>query len=217
LPEGAIDTREGIPPEDTRLIASVANLIVRNDFHPDLLRLMTIIAVEVHEKGGLLEDRFEFPNFQHADLPVSREELAYMERIKTGQSTLDNYLPFWAAALVDRYLLFILPIAILLLPLLSRSPVLITLYNKRKITRWYGIVRDMDRNIPNMDLPVVQKSLEVLDDIERQLQERVSVPVGYMSDYYTLRGHIDLVQDRLQKRYDFLEREQETTASAATA
>jgi TRAP-type uncharacterized transport system substrate-binding protein len=201
LPEGAVDTRAGIPPEDTHLIASVANLIVRNDFHPDLLRLMTIAAVETHEDGGLFEERFEFPNFQHADLPISREELAYLERIKSGESTLDNHLPFWAAALIDRYLLFILPIAILLLPLLSRSPVLISIYNRNKITRWYSLVRDMDRNIPNMDIPTIEKALATLDDIERQLQERVSVPASFMSQYYDLRSHIDLVQDRLQKRH----------------
>ena len=200
LPEGAIDTRLGIPAEDTLLIASVANLIVHNDFHPDLLRLMTIAAVETHERGGLLEERFEFPNFRHADLPINREELAYMERIKSGESTLDNYLPFWAAALIERYLLFILPIAILLLPLISRSPLLVSAYNRHKITRWYSIVRDMDRNIPHMDIATIDNSLRALDDIEQQLQEHVSVPVGFMSEYYDLRSHIDLVQARLEKR-----------------
>lgn len=211
LPEGAIDTRAGVPPEDTRLIASVANLIVRNDFHPDLLRLMTIAAVETHGDGGLFEERFEFPNFQHADLPISKEELAYMERIKSGESTLDNHLPFWAAALIDRYLLFILPIAILLLPLVSRSPALIGIYNRSKITRWYRTVRDIDRNIPHMDIPTIERVLATLDDIERQLQERVTVSTSFMSQYYDLRSHIDLVQDRLQKRLAQLKQVEEAS------
>lgn len=204
LPEGAVDLVTGIPAEDTQLISTVANLIVRSDFHPDLIRLMTIAVVETHGQGGLFEERFEFPNFQHADLPIGREELAYVERIKSGQSTLDNYLPFWAAALIDRYLLFVLPIAILLLPMISRSPVLISLYNRRKITRWYGIVRSMDRNVPTMDVQQIDEALTGLEKIETELQEKVSVSGAFMADYYDLRGHIDLVQGRLQKRRDLL-------------
>lgn len=200
LPEGAFDVRAGIPNEDKTLIATVANLTVRNDFHPDLVRLMTIAAVETHEDGGLFEQRYEFPNFDHADLPVGKEELAYMERIKSGESTLDNYLPFWAAALIDRYLLFVVPVAILFLPLLSRTTWAVEWYNKRKITRWYRQVRGMDRSVPNMDMAEIDRSLETLDAIEQQLQETVNVPVDYMSEYYDLRGNIDLVQDRLEKR-----------------
>jgi TRAP transporter TAXI family solute receptor len=209
LPEGAIDPRTPIPAEDTHLISTVANLIVRDDFHPDLIRLMTIAAVEVHEKGGTFEQRYEFPNFRHADLPISKEEIAYLERIKSGDSTLDNYLPFWAAALVDRYLLFVLPITLLLLPLITRSPLLLRIYNQRKITRWYAIVRDMDRSVPYMDIPTIERAQKTLDDIEQELQEKVIVPVGYMSAYYDLRSHINLLQDNLQKRHDRLMQERE--------
>lgn len=200
LPEGALDLHDNIPGEDKTLVSTAANLIVRSDFHPDLLRLMTIAVVEVHESGGLFEKRFEFPNFDHADLPIGREERAYMERIRGGDSTLDNYLPFWAAALIDRYMLFVLPIALLLLPLITRSPVLLTLYNKRKITRWYRIVRTIDRQLTNMDQSQIELALADLDNIEHQLQENVTVSETYMADYYDLRGHIDLVQARLVKR-----------------
>lgn len=204
LPEGALDLYDNIPNGDKMLVSTAANLIVRNDFHPDLLRLMTIAVVEVHEAGGLFEKRFEFPNFDHADLPIGREERAYMDRIRGGESTLDNYLPFWAAALVDRYMLFVLPIALLLLPMLSRSPMLLSLYNKRKITRWYRIVRSIDRQLITMDFAQVEQALVDLDNIEQQLQENVVVSETFMADYYDLRGHIDLVQARLIKRRNAL-------------
>jgi TRAP transporter TAXI family solute receptor len=215
LTAGAIDLRRDIPPEDVQLVATAANLVVRNDFHPDLLRLMTIAAVEVHEEGGLFERRFEFPNFDHADLPIGREERAYLERIRGGESTLDNYLPFWAAALIDRYLLFVVPVAILVVPLLARSPMLLTLYNRHKVTRWYRIVRGVDRHVARMDLLEVEKALADLDQIERQLQEQVHVSENFMADYYNLRGHIDLVQDRLQKRRDSLQNTPQEVTSVA--
>ncbi len=105
---GTLDPAREIPREDTKLISTVANLVVRNDFHPDLLRLMTIAAVRTHELGGILEDRFEFPNLQYAELPVREETLAYIADVKEGSSWLDKYLPFWLAAIIRS----ILPAAI---------------------------------------------------------------------------------------------------------
>jgi TRAP transporter TAXI family solute receptor len=200
LPQGAIDLRGNYPAEETNLVATAANLVIRNDLHPDLVRLMTIAIVEVHESGGLFESRFEFPNFDHADLPIGREQRAYLERIRGGESALDNYLPFWAAALIDRYLLFVLPIAILLLPIISRSPILLTLYNRRKVTRWYKIVHSIDRWATHMSLAEIEQALTDLDAIEEQLQEKVSVSETFMANYYDLRGHIALVQARLRRK-----------------
>jgi uncharacterized protein len=215
LPKGAVDLRGRIPAEDKRLISTVANLIVRRDFHPDLLRLMTIAAVETHDDGGLFERRFQFPNVDYADLPIGKEELAYLERIKSGESTFDNYLPFWAAALIDRYLLFVVPIVLLLLPLLSRSPAVYTAYNRYKVNRWYRNVRRMDFHVPQMDKAEIETSLAELDNIDKQMQERVRVSPFYMRDFYDLRGHIDLMQSRLRKRLAQLE-EPTTDAPAET-
>lgn len=214
LPQGAIDVRDNIPNEDKHLVATAANLIISKDFHPDLVRLMTIAIVEVHTPGGLFEKRYEFPNSIYTDLPIGPQERAYLERIRGGESELDNYLPFWAAALIDRYMLFVLPIAILLLPMISRSPVLITIYNKRKITRWYRIVRSIDQQVGQMDTARIERALSDLEQIERELQEKVSVSETFMADYYNLRSHIDLVQLRLLRRK---ERLMETGAGANAA
>ena len=97
---------------------------------------------------------------------------AYLDRIRSGESTLDNYLPFWAAALIDRYLLFVLPIALVLVPIVSRSPVLITIYNKRKITRWYSTVRSIDRRVMAMDVAEIDQALNDLELIEMCIRDR---------------------------------------------
>ena len=216
LAQGAIDLRDNIPSEDKQLVSTVANLIVSNDFHPDLLRLMTIAVVTTHERGGLFEKRFEFPNFDHADLPIGAEERAYLDCIRSGESTLDNYLPFWAAALIDRYLLFVLPIALVLVPIVSRSPVLITIYNKRKITRWYSTVRSIDRRVMAMDVAEIDQALNDLELIEQRLREQVTVSENFMADYYNLRGHIDLVQSRLSHRRAILVARPQNTPPDAT-
>ncbi len=116
IPEGSLDLEANRPAEDKHLLATTANIIIRKDLHPDLLRLITIAAVDTHWRGDLFAKRNEFPNSDYSDLPVDRREQAYMARIKSGESTLDNYLPFSFAAIADRYLLFVLPIMFLVIP-----------------------------------------------------------------------------------------------------
>jgi len=212
LPQGAIDVRDNIPAEDKRLMATAANLIIREEFHPDLLRLMTIAVVEVHTPGGLFEKRYEFPSAIYTDFPIGPQERAYLERIRSGESALDNYLPFWAAALIDRYMLFVLPIALLLLPAISRSPVLISLYNKRKVTRWYRNVRAIDSNLKHLDAAGVGQAQAELQEIETLLQEQVRISETFMADHYTLRSHIDLIRGRLARRGETLAQTPETIA-----
>jgi TRAP transporter TAXI family solute receptor len=216
LPEGAIDLKEGLPAEDKHLIATAANLVVRNDFHPDLVRLMTIAAVETHEDGGLFERRFEFPNYEHTDLPIDREERAYLERIKSGESVLDNTLPFWAAALIDRYWLFLAPIGLLLLLLLARGTVVFDYYNRRKIARWYDVIRRIDVGAAKMNAAEVETSMAALEGIERQLQERVATSGRYQAEFHDLHSHIHLVEERLAKRREAL-RGSDTAAHAPTS
>lgn len=200
MPAGSLDFVNEIPSQDITLMATVANLVVRKDFHPDLLRLMTIASVIVHERGGFFEKRYEFPNLLHGDLPVDKKELAYLQRIKSGESTLDNYLPFWAAALIDRFFIFLLPVALIVLPLLSRSTIIFTVYSRRKVTRWYKEIRAIDVRIPKMDLAECDEALQQLEGLDEQLQEQMRVSESYMASFYDLRWHLEVVQDRIIAR-----------------
>lgn len=200
LPEGAIDVREGLPDEDKRLIGTAANLIVRNDFHPELIRLITDAAVETHENGGLFEQRFEFPNYEHADLPIDREERGYLERVKNGVPTALDQLPYWVTALADRYLLFLVPLAALALLLVTRRAVLFGLYGRRKLSRWYDLLRRMDLRAAGMDAAEVDECLEVLDGIEQEVLAEGILSEGRRAEFNDLRGQIDLVEERLRRR-----------------
>lgn len=200
LPDGAVDLVAGLPDGDKRLIATAANLVIRNDFHPDLVRLMTIAAVETHENGGFFERRFEFPNFDHTDLPIGREERAYLERIKSGESTLDNYLPFWVAALIDRYLLFVVPLTLLLLVPILRSDLFFDFFHRRRLARWYDMLRRLDLQAPRMSAAEVDDSLAVCDGMERELTERAVLSERHRPALLDLRSHLAIVRERLQER-----------------
>lgn len=200
LPAGTIDLVAGLPQEDKHLIATAANLIARADFHPDLMRLMTLAAVDVHEDGGFFEQRFEFPNFDHADLPVGREQRASLERIKSGDTTIRDNLPYWATRLLNNYWLFLIPILFLLFVLFIRSGILFDFFNRRKVDRCYDILRRFDLRAPKMTTAEVHDSLSVLDAMERDMVERSVLYERHRPAFNDLRTHIGLVRERLELR-----------------
>jgi TRAP transporter TAXI family solute receptor len=204
LPRGAADLPQDIPREDKRLIATTANLVVRRDIHPDLLRLLTIAAVETHWGGGLFGATGEFPNSDNADLPIDRHERAYLERIKSGQSVLDNYLPFSLAAIVDRYWLFVLPVLILAVPLLVRVPLVFSLWNRYKVNRWYKVVREVELKLDQMDVFQLRQERAKLQALDDQLTAQTHVGTFYLPATYDLHIHVEYVIRKLERREQML-------------
>jgi TRAP transporter TAXI family solute receptor len=212
LPEGVIDLQQNLPAEDKRLLSAVANVVIRHDLHPDLIRLMTIALVETHEPGGLFEQPFEFPNATWADLPVSREYVAYLEQIRSGESRLDNIFPFRIAALIDRVYLFVIPVLLLLIPVLLRGPGVYSSLMRRRLYSWYQLLRDIERRAARMNAEQIAVSEDALDKMERRLEEKFSISRGYLAGYYDLRMHIALVRGKLRERQESM-----TDDSAAEA
>lgn len=200
LPAGAFDLRAGLPAEDKRLLATAANLVVRSDMHPELRRLMVAAAVATHEDGGLFERRFEFPNYDHADLPIDRDERAYLERLKRGELLPSDRLPNWTRALLDRYLLFLIPLLVLGALLFARRTILLGFYSRRKLDRWYDILRRIDLRSPGMDAAEVEECMEVLAGIEQEVLEQGVLSEAKRAEFQDLRGHIALVEERLERR-----------------
>jgi TRAP transporter TAXI family solute receptor len=200
LPRGAIDLQQDIPDEQKRLVATTANLVARHDVHPDLLRLLTVAAVEAHWDGGLFGKPGEFPNGDNVDLPMDRHERAYLDRIKSGQLVLDSYLPFWLAAIADRYWLFILPILFLFVPILFRVPLAFAYWNRYKVNRWYIGVREVERKLDQLDVYQLRQeraSLEALDD---RLTTQTNVGRAYLPAAYDLHIHVEYVIRKIRRR-----------------
>ncbi len=107
LPEGVVDFRENIPGKDIPLLAASATLVIREDFHPALINLVLQAASEVHGRGGIFEGSYQFPSPTFVDFPIQKEALRYF---KSGPPFLQKYLPFWAASLIDRLKVMLLPV-----------------------------------------------------------------------------------------------------------
>jgi uncharacterized protein len=200
LPRGTFDIVRDVPREDVKLLSTRTNLMVREGFHPDLLRLLSIAAVQLFTPGGFFADPDEFPNTTYTDQPVSREAKAYLEQVKSGESQLDRYLPFWLAALIDRYILFVVPLLLIFFPLLGRSPMVYQWYMRNKVTRWYTFVHKMELRVENMQVPEIDDAIAELESLDDKLARELNVSSSYMPGVYDLRGHVQHVIGQLQKR-----------------
>ena len=206
LPQGAIDLVRDIPTRDTDLLATTATVVVRDDFHPALAALMVQAMTEVHRSPGPLQKVGEFPIARNDDLPMNDEALHYY---KSGPPFLQRYLPFWAATLVDRAVVLLLPLLAVLIPLMRIAPPLYNWRVRSKINRWYGELKFLEQEIRDRyDSARYEEYTKQLEALEDKAYAR-RIPLGFTDQVYTLRQHIDIVRTilaRMSGRPDALPR-----------
>ena len=195
LPEGVMDLAANLPDSDVTTIAPSAMLAARKDLHPALVDLLLAAAVEIHGHSSLLSNQGQFPTAQYADLPISEEATRFY---RYGPPFLHRVLPFWAATLIDRLKIMLLPLLALAIPLVKLMPPIYRWRIQSRFLRLYDEVQslDPDHSESLADTDIVQ-NLQKLDRIDHAVA-KISVPRAYMGDLYKLRRDIDLVRRRLQ-------------------
>lgn len=197
LPEGVIDFRQNLPPSSVTLLAPTANLVVRDDFHPALIGLLLQTADRLHAMGTVLNEPGRFPSDDPAGFVLDEDAKRYY---KKGPSFLQRYLPFWAATLIDRLIVMIVPLLTLMIPLFKIVPPTYRWRVRRKIYRWYDQLRELDLESERADRHATSQLLmEQLNDVEHDVM-KVAVPKSYMDAQYDLRLHIRLIRDRLERQ-----------------
>jgi TRAP-type uncharacterized transport system substrate-binding protein len=197
LPKGVFDLVTSIPPQDVTLLASTANLVVKEDLHPALAYLLLRTAGEVHNKPGLFEHQNEFPAPRDADFPLSAEAQRYY---RSGPPFLQRYLPYWGANLVERLWVMLLPVVAILFPLFRLVPPLYRWRVRSRIYRRYARLKEIELDLDEkQSAQSLREMLERLDGIERAVN-RIQTPLAYSENLYSFRQHIDLVRGRIQQR-----------------
>lgn len=195
LSEGVIDLQQNIPDHDTPLVAASANLAARRDLNASLIPAVLNAVTRVHQTGGVLEHKRQFPSVDFADLPLSEDARRYLIN---GPSFLFRWLPYGTAVLLDRLKILVLPLLALLLPLFKIAPPLYTWRIRSKIYKWYAAVREVESSIQEQKVSGDATSLiNRLNELDRQVAS-VSVPLSYAAELYHLRLHIRFLQKKLQ-------------------
>ena len=218
LREGAVEFNPLLPSADITLLATSAALVVRSDMHPALVSLLTQAVVHNpkagFDKSGdpiLFYKAGEFPIPHDPEFRVSTDALLVY---KTGEPPLllrilapfnkRMGLPFSLTAFANAHgaqtILLLIPLLAIILPLMKAVPAVYVWNVRRRLLYWYRHLTALERSLDRPDaashLHAKQAELERID----ASVSRIRIPVYFVDQVYDLRGHIDLVRQRLAAR-----------------
>lgn len=192
LPNGIVDLARKLPSQDVHLIATTTSMLAREDVHPALRQLLAQAAMQIHGQAGWFNRAREFPNADNAEYPLAPEAERTM---RTGVPSLQRYIPFTLANLIERMWLALGLIIAVLLPLGKIAPPLYAFRVRSRVFRWYGQLREIEERLEASPASA-PGLLEELNALEGKV-EKIIVPLSYTDELYTLRNHIGLVRQRL--------------------
>jgi len=194
LPKGVADVARDVPARDLSLIATTTSLVAREDIHPALVHLFVQAASRIHSGPGWIARAGLFPNAQSGEFEIAKDAARYYQ---SGPPLLQRYLPFWLANLVDRMWVALFSIVAVLIPLSRLLPPLYRFRVRSRVFRWYRYLRNIEYRMEAKQAPPAELAAE-LDRLEEKAA-KIRVPLSYADELYALRGHINLVRERLQK------------------
>lgn len=192
LPRGIADLAHDVPPRDISLLAPTSMLIAREGTHPALLQLFVQAAHAIHGDAGWFARSGQFPSREGVEFTLAPVAERYL---KNGPPLLQRYLPFWLANLIDRMWVALISIVAILIPLARVVPPLYNFRIRSRIFRWYRRLRQIEDSISAAKVPR-EALLEELNRLDAQA-ERITVPLSYTDELYSLRSHIAMVRERL--------------------
>jgi TRAP transporter TAXI family solute receptor len=195
IPAGLLDIASDVPDSDRILLAPLATLVVNSRFHPAHTPLILEAARSVVGGGGLLEPPDEFPSGRFTSFPLTAEAEHYHEN---GPPFLLRFMPFWAASLVDRLIILVIPLMVFIIPLVKIAGPLYRWRIRSKIFRWYRYLRETDQKIRDGSIDKhTEEQIVRLLELESDLRQ-VEVPLSYADELYDLHLHVGHVLDRLK-------------------
>jgi hypothetical protein len=194
LPPGAIDLASERPPTQQQLIGVTAMLVAREDLHPALVDLLLLSAPKIVGGDGLFHSAGQFPSGLYLSIPLGKEAQRFHKR---GPSFLQRFLPFWAATLIDRLVVMLIPLAALVIPLFKLFPPLYRWRVRSRIYRWYEDLQRIERRLDAGGADPDELAAAV-HGLETEVKQ-VETPLSYADQLFQLRTHINLVRVRINQ------------------
>lgn len=195
LGEGSVDLATNTPDRDITLLAATATLVVREDVHPVIVRFLLKTAEAVHRRPGLFEAPNAFPSDAFVELPLHEVARRYLRK---GPPFLERYLPFWMAVTVERWTLLLLPVVGLLLPLARFMPMVYNAQMRRRVTRWYRVVHQIDNRLASCTAEEAGAAAGRLRAVQEEVQGMTPPSAGFMGELYGLKLHLEWLLRRAE-------------------
>ena len=197
LYQGVVDLNDVQPAQDTRLLASIAQLCVHEDLHPAIQSILLEAAESLHAQGSSLTRAGTFPDLDRTDLPLSEEARRYA---RNGPTLLRQYFSFGWANFFERAWVFLIPLIAFLIPLAQMAPPIYRWRTRRKIYLWYHDLHDLEQR--GFTASTQETRTEILAEIQKLQIEvgRLDVPVSYNDELYHLRSHINFVEALISRQ-----------------
>jgi TRAP-type uncharacterized transport system substrate-binding protein len=197
LPAGTVDIEQVVPSTDVTLIGTKAKLLIRRDLHLDIVQLLLQTMKEVHGGADLFHRSGDYPNGLDAEYTVAPTAIEFY---KNGPSFLQRHLPLWLSTHVQRAIAVLVTGIAIGVPLLHFVPQSFNWMTRRRLFHWYGQLRALEKSF---DSNTSHKALvHKLTEIERieDAVSKVHFPLTFADQVYTLRGHIDIVRQKIVSR-----------------
>jgi len=200
LPQGVFDIAGNIPPNDVSLIGTTVHVLIRDDLHPAIVRLLLQTMIKEHGGPGILQRAGEFPTSTDSDFPMAESAVDFY---RNGPSFLSRYLPFWLVPHVQRLLAVLLAAGAIAYPIFSFAPKLYQWFLQDRMRKLYRRLRLVERALQKelsfSQVVALQTDLENINLAAAILPERNS------DLFFPLRRHIDLTRTELAARLVKLE------------
>ena len=194
LYEGTIDLYRNLPSEDINLLSTTANLIVRNGFSDELTRLILKEIKKVHNKKELFEAANQFPNIENLTIDINEDADRYFTY---GDTWLEKIFPYWIASNIDRLSILLIPLITLMIPLSKGFFPLYRWSIRSKIYKWYEQIHKIDLEAEDAKNEELEKYLENIITLKKEIKAETKVPLSYMGEYYDLIMHLELIISKI--------------------
>ena len=212
LRRGAVNFSPLVPSEDITLLSTAVALVVRPDMQSALVSLLTHAVVQ-NPKSGFDKNGDPVLFYHAGEFPTANDpefEIANPARVlyKTGElpAVLKSLapkahslgVPFSYMAFINEHwttLVGMLGILAIVLPLTRALPGFYVWMVRRRLVYWYRQLKALERTLDSgsANIDAIQAEFDRIDSHVRAIK----VPPSYSNQLYDLRGHIDLVRQRL--------------------
>ena len=217
LRTGSIDFNPLVPSADITLLTTSVGIAVRPSMEPALVSLLTYVIMKNPKSGFdkngdpvLFYKPGEFPSpndpelqmaddaryvYKSGELPFTLRVLAPVTKRAGVPFSYTSYASNHAAKLV-----LLIPVLAVLLPLTKGIPALYVWIVRRRLLYWYNQLKALERNLDSGGARFDPEALQAEFDRIDQHVRVIRVPSFFSHELYDLRGHIELMRQRLAPR-----------------